>query len=499
MVKLLVGSSLVGILLVLLGVNRGFDLSDEGLYVLLADPVQDNVAGIFNYDLFFKLFYKIFGHAFSLIELRLLRLLSYFAGAWALAEFWKNLRAESRLRPEIFFLAILGLLAGYAFLPPTLSYNSLTVVLVCFWLRSVSQRVQGYDSYFYLGLIVALFIYVKISFALLIGPMTFLFVWKKGGFRGVLIAFMPLLLTELVFLAVLGENASLRLTEGIPQISLRPGYQFGQMLKSIAVGALWTLIPAVLFYFVGYLKKAESNHYKMLSVLAILTVSGIVYITHITEEWNHTLMVFTAGILGFCFGAFKRPVENNMSWIVLLLILPFIIHFGSNVYWLRIGIHYWVFWLMAFLLCFENLKIETSLLVSGVSLLLLFNGLWWHPFGQDRPLWTAKYPWSLKGEGTVQLDGELVESLSKLEQALEMDTSKSILAIYRNPGIVWLIGRQVPQSPGIWDKRQLEDGVMDKPEKIIFNDVQALPAAWKFRYRMDLGVFQGDSLSLLWD
>ena len=63
----------------------GFDISDEGLYAFLADPLQPNPQAVFNYDLFFKLIFSLTELKFSLIQLRLLRLLGYLIAAWSLA------------------------------------------------------------------------------------------------------------------------------------------------------------------------------------------------------------------------------------------------------------------------------------------------------------------------------------------------------------------------------------------------------------------------------
>ncbi len=261
MARLPAGASVVCIAMVLAGANRGFDISDEGLYVLLTDPLQENVAGIFNYDLFFKLVFRLAGYTFSLVELRILRLLLYLAGAWALAGFWKNISGEPKIRAELFWVSSLGLFAGYAFLPPTLSYNSLTVVLICFWLRSVSHQGMAFRRFFFVGVLLGLLVYVKVSLALLFVPLTFLLLWQKITPFHALALLLPLVLVELVFLGFLGENAFTRLAAGIPLTSQRPGYQIGLMFKSIAVGGFWVVLTGVLFFAVGGFQKTKSSYY----------------------------------------------------------------------------------------------------------------------------------------------------------------------------------------------------------------------------------------------
>ena len=116
----------------------GFDISDEGLYAFLADPLQPNPQAVFNYDLFFKLIFSLTELKFSLIQLRLLRLLGYLIAAWSLALFFKNYFAHKKASWQIFSFIFIGICLGYAFLPQTLSYNSLNVTLSCVWLAVLS-------------------------------------------------------------------------------------------------------------------------------------------------------------------------------------------------------------------------------------------------------------------------------------------------------------------------------------------------------------------------
>ena len=76
-------SLLMCLLFIWIGINKGFDISDEGLYVLLTVPTQENQSGIINYDLFFKLIFQVTGISFSLIDLRLIRLVGYFFAGYA--------------------------------------------------------------------------------------------------------------------------------------------------------------------------------------------------------------------------------------------------------------------------------------------------------------------------------------------------------------------------------------------------------------------------------
>lgn len=501
MSRLMPFASVLCIVLVFAGINRGFDISDEGLYVLLADPNQENVAGIFNYDLFFKLVYSWFGYSFSLVELRVLRLVGYLAGAFALAGFWKNITEEKQFNLEVFWLCCLGIFFGYGFLPATLSYNSLTVVLVCFWLYFISKTRLTWRSMWPLGIILAALVYIKVSIALIFFPLTFLFLIFRGslslGFCIGLI--LPFFASEVLFLLMFDESALTRLMEGIPLTTQRDTYQLKLMIRSMAVGGLWMTLVGLLFAGLGYLRNKESSIYPAMQLFLAFGVLWICYVTHITDEWNHLILLASAAFLGFHWGtgAFN-PKQTNL-WILFLLVLPFVLHFGSNVYWLRIGIHYLVFWILAAKWILKKLTWEINLATIMLAILLVFNGIWWHPFGHHKPLWSEKIAWEVGERQSIYLDPELVAIASKLGSFTWGNSDSQIPTAYRIPGLAWLAGSTSPRSPGIWEKSQLDAFFKEKPKSLIYNKFEDLPTNWDFSHQEELGVFRSDSLQLLWD
>lgn len=499
--KLLAGASILCAAMVILGLNRGFDFSDEGLYVMLADPFQENVAGVFNYDLFFKLIHHSTGYSFSIIDLRILRLFSYFAGAWALARFWTNISGKEKFRFEIFWMSCLGLFVGYAFLPPTLSYNSLSVVLVCFWLNQSSHDQVSVTTYFFLGLILAVLAYVKVTVVLLLFPLTLLILIFRKKFKifSSLLLILPLILFELCFLALFRENALTRLQEGIPLNTQRTGYNLGLMVKSTAVGGFWILSCGMLFFGLGYFKKSKSSFFIAMQIITGFVIVVISYLTHITDEWNHLVLLFVAAFFGFQYGYGNFKLTKTNLWILLLFLLPFILYFGSNVYWLRIGIHYLVFWILAGLWLFKNLDWEMEIVISLLCIVVVFNGIWLHPFRHEKPLWSEKIQWQIGEREIVFLEPELVAILIEISKFKDQQANPGLLAAYRIPGLSWLVGANTPFSPVIWEETQLKALFDSKPKAMIFNKLHNLPEGWKFKHSRYLGAYRSDSLQLLWD
>ncbi|GMQ29549.1 hypothetical protein [Algoriphagus confluentis] len=477
MPKPLLGASILVVAIVLAGVNRGFDVSDEGLYVLLAHPLQENQGGIFNYDLFFKLIHQVTGFHFGMVGLRVLRLLIYGLGAFALAVCYKNVKSETQLSPTIFLISLLGLFAGYGFLPASLSYNHLSVVIAACWLALISFQEDRWMVRLGIGLMIAFLVYVKVTVAILVAGMTllFLFLEKKLNWFFLLGLLLPFIFLEWVFYWDLGENALLRLRDGLSVQTARTDYQGWTLIKHTGVGVFWCLLVfGGSFIVFRWIKKP------IIQALLILPSFLLVFsITRITEEWNHIFLLLGAGVWAWFFHKyhFFQLSGRDQIWIFFLLLLPFVLHFGSNVYWMRIGIHYLVFWILAWWIWLgkNNLRLEKALSLSlaGVTGILVLNGLWWQPFEQGQ-LEQQTEKWEYLPGKVILLSPDQVRGLEQLSARFEGE--EKLLAAYRISGLAYLLGKTLPKSPGFWDREQLE-GFFPQgyAEDVLFYPIDSLP------------------------
>lgn len=477
MPKLLLISTLICLALILGGINRGFDVSDEGLYVLLAHPFQENQGGIFNYDLFFKLFYQVTGIHFGIVGLRVLRLLIYGLGALALAVFHKNVKSENQLSPTIFLISLLGLFAGYGFLPASLSYNHLSVVIASCWLALISSPGFGWKKSLGIGLLIALLVYVKVTTALLIGVFT-LCIWvfeKRLGGKALLSLIIPFFALEVLFFSILGQSAIFRLQEGLAVQTARSDYHWWTLIKHTAVGGFWCLVVfGSTFLVFRWIKKPI---FQALLILPPFLLAF--FLTRVTEEWNHFFLLSAAVVWALIFAQsrFSQLASQAQVWTLLLLVFPFVLHLGSNVYWLRIGIHYLVFWILAWLIFAEKSRLKSlqwkSIGISFTALLLVFNGLWWHPFEQ-KELWENTESWEYLPGKTILLTPDQLSALEKLQT--QVGEEQELLAAYRISGISFLLGKTLPKSPGFWDQDQLKGFFPSGYTKdVLFYPIDTLP------------------------
>lgn len=492
-------SLLMCLLFIWIGINKGFDISDEGFYVLLTVPTQENQSGIINYDLFFKLIFQVTGISFSLIDLRLIRLVGYFFAGYALTEFLESRFDTSLSKSQIYLFSILGLFSGYAFLPPTLSYNSLTVVLACFWLNTIFYNPDHSLKSVSLGLILAFMVYVKITVALglLFFSIGILILKGKFSLRSTILLIIPFLILEGIFWIWLEDCALARLSEAIPFTASRPGYGLAQLIKTPLIGLIFTLIGVLIG---GLIAKSKERSYLFVA-LSLLLSFGLLYwlirFTHVTDEWNHAFLLSTSVFLGYAWGDSNKILSLSLEEMTMFF-LPFLLHFGSNVYWLRIGIHYWVFWGVLILLKNPINSQQLLNLVGFLAMVLVFNGIWWHPFGQEKPLWTAKVDFNRGGE-VIKVEESLVEVVGRIQHFAINREITQIQTAYRIPGLIWLAGYQIPYSSNVWDKNQLQLISPSPPNVILYSPIQSLPEGWIYTQSQPLGSVQGNLIYLLWN
>ncbi len=493
-------------LAIVFGIPRGFDFSDEGLYLFLADPDQENIGGVINYDLFFKVFHLSTGLEFGIIGLRILRLVSYLLGAYGIVVFWYNLYGKTDA--SFFLFALAGLFAGYAFLPPSLSYNSLSVVSACLWLGIISKKELRAFHFLLLGLIFLILFYAKITACLLLGLFTlgyFQFL-QKLSFQRFLLLCIPFVLFESLSYALFGENAVSRLTGKYGFFYQREDYSLFLLIKYTLVGGFWSVLAGMLFFIAAKLKNSAAKFYFLPLALGILGVFIVFDYTFITSEWSHIVLLITfAGIcwqLGFAI--WDDFSEREILFLCLLIGLPYILHFGSNVYWMRLGLHYWVFWLLALMMLFrksqEQIKNRFYMLTAFVSFILVFSGIWLWPF-EGVHLWKFNESYEYKPGKKILLSREQVQFLNTLESEIGNPEQSKVLALYRNPGILYLLDMNLPHSPAYWKASQaqlfLEDG--DELDLILFNQLEPFPfdrTAWKME--KELIQPNGETIQLLW-
>lgn len=494
--------SILTLLIIVWGIPRGFDFSDEGLYVLLADPNQLNSNGPILYDLFFKLVYKIFSIQFHIQGLRWIRLIGTLSSVFALFLFTNQLRKE-KANSSLVWVVFLGLMCSYAFLPPSLSYNTLLLIGTCWWLYFLFQKKCSH--LFLAGVSIALLCYVKLPSAILLFFISILLIWREnrsGNLWLLLGLFVTLFCFELIFYFLFEDGLLNRINYFLTNSIARPSYSLLALIKSTVVGIFWIFLSFMTCYSSRKISVVQRSGRNLIFTFGILVLAIIGWFTHITDEWNHLILLAISAGLGWVMAEvdLKRTSSPDVSILITLMVLPFVLHFGSNVYWLRLGIHFLVFWLLALFLIWENGRKFIGFSIGPLTFLLVLNGIWLNPFEQ-RPLWEAKYEWKYGSSNSILLNEEqvtLLENLREFRGATQID---EVACAYRNPGMAYLAGMKNWGKIGFWEKSELEMIIQLKgfPNELIYWGEEALPFGMKEKYQTEnIGFYQGEKIQFLW-
>jgi hypothetical protein len=479
-------------------IPRGFDFSDEGLYVGMANPFQSNEFGVLNYDLFFKLLHRLFKFELGIIELRIIRLFFYALAAFFLVRCSQLGQSYEKIWVYRIFLFLI-LCSGFAFLPMSLSYNSMTVVLGSIYLSlfvsAFLKKEQDLQLSLGMGVCIALLFYFKISvaFLLFINTFIFLLISRTAKFKNLSAFIFPLLATELMFWIMLKDCASIRIVEGIEILQHRDGYSFARLLKTNMVGLFWVLITFCLGFIFKVAGKIKSVVTKwVVYFLLLISVLGINKLTSITGEFVYSFMIIIVFLMGMLFqkNFFKIEAAQKRILILILFFYPFILHFGSNVYFLRMGIHYAFSWAIMLLLLVGNSE-NSSFLRIGLLVVLfpfLVDGVLLRPF-EIEPIWKQKQTYTYRNNKMIFISNDQKEILDELNEIFLKINPKQedVLPIYANPGIIYLLGYNLPVSPGIWDYEYLKAIYNEKIDVsiVLINDRDVFPSkqlAHYFKY-----------------
>lgn len=450
---------------ILFGINKGFDWSDEGMYALLAIPEQENQAGIFNYDLFFKLLHQWTGIEFGLIGLRALRLFTCFMGAAALTGFWKNFNQETSLSFQVFQLSLVGILASYAFLPQTFSYNSITLLSSCLWIWGISFESYSKRHLLILGGSLALLFYAKITVCILLCALTIPILWSKSPssskLSGLVFLTVPFFIMESAFFLFLGESALFRLLNASDLMSKRSDYEFWMILKYTLVGFFWSVLVFIPFLISGFLFKRAFTVWTLFFGISIVVFVVISYFTSITSEWNHWVFFLPLAGIAFLIPQLKwtQIKAKQLLLVLLLLVFPFLLHFGSNVYFLRLGIHYWGFWVLGLFFLWKKSNKPSfpaiPLSAAVLTCILVVNGVFLHPFNTSNLL-DENEVWEYRTGSFIYLSTEMHSFYQNLKIELDDVSDNRVTSIYMNPGLLYMTGKTYPKTPGIWSRDQYD-------------------------------------------
>ena len=473
-------------------INKGIDLSDEGLHFAFSNPNTINNNGLVNYDLFFKILYKITKFEFSIISLRLLKLSSLVLLFVLGLPFFR--RSNFSVLDKS-FLAV-AIFSCYTYLTQSLSYNTISFVLVLSYIYMYTnfQKSSAFRQYLWsllMAVLSSLCFFVKPPLSLVLLGMIFVlttislseFKWKNVIFKFSLIL-LVYVSVQMVFQIIFSDYAFLTVLKDSLEISTYYGaYDKSILIKRIVASFKWVFILNIVGYIAAYLlnKATVTLKAKVISLMAIAVLLAYFFVSHRSSNefdvFQYGLMITASIAIGF-FIYFIKVQEcswHNRFIIILLFLAPFICTIGSNVYFFRTSQQYLFFWflLLVYSKSIGNKMPERYILTwyfifaSFISA-KIYNNVIANPDNQPK-LSTNFVAYKYGNDKWIKLEKNQADYLKNLKVKLTQSSPnrKEIIGMYAMPGDIMLTGFINYYNPLIWDTFQwefLKDRLNDNPK-----------------------------------
>ncbi|MBL4652039.1 MAG: hypothetical protein JKY53_04115 [Flavobacteriales bacterium] len=500
------------IALLVWSLDKGFDLSDEGYYLMcLKFPSEYFAANQWGNS--------ILGSVFGwlnpgIIFYRVVRLISTVLSSVYLAHHLSKLikaqitNRESGISIIIVFAVVFsGAVLSYSIYPTTISYNSITVILlqlivgqiICIINTSTPKRAAINASFFGLGVLLMMLFVAKISTGifmsfLILVTINFRSVLLKPSYRVFLTEISFMLIGAVIFSIILSFIdrpifsrfelilEELKLRTGEKMAGYISGYyvSLSDSLARIRMKAFW--VPLLLFC-VGLLsKKNNSRSQLILQTSIILTSLGYIIYLAIKEDYfsnmytmlNPYIMILLAAI-GLVAGAIvanfpknleevnKKKIARLIFGLGILFIIPIIGTIGTNnplTIQAILFLFSWSSLVLLLLLIFTELtgnRIGLYIMLMSVfviATLQLYIGMVEHPYRISQPLdkLSKKLP-----RQNVYVDDKTYNCVNEitnlLKQKIVLEDNHPMLDINTLPGLVYILNGK---SPGvIWSRKSI--------------------------------------------
>jgi hypothetical protein len=498
--KLFIFSFLIIIIFILIwGLNKGFDIADEGMLVLSYQKSYDCPISITFYDKIIKFYFSWID--LNIINLRIIRLIltiiSALVFSHGLSVWLKNnnpAKENSLTFSLIFGFILLGGFVSYGLGEQTLSYNHINSfilqissgLLLCQLSKCDKKlRFRFLLISFVIGILLSIQLFVKQPTALLFFVMIIAIDLSWHGINKKRKAYLILsMISGIVFGCILysvfiedirtefqrfllaksffQNNFSIYTNQHYLYSLIIVIYQFGKVLIVSMV--------LVLFYvfFNKFLNKFKNQKtiYLAIVLLAILTIISLKFVVKQLLFLMPLCLILSYLFISFLTDkkSFSQKVlsSNNVILGLFLLILPYLGGLGTGGPLSKHCTFYVPFWygLILFLLTLFNtenkIKYFLFYLILIQSTYYIIDSFVFHPYSCRNERYFEKYSVSdiCPGEN-VKVDYESKQFLIKLKQNLELihyKNSDPIIACWNMPGLIYLMGGTSKAGAGYGQK-----------------------------------------------
>jgi hypothetical protein len=471
--------------LLLWGLNKGFDITDEGFYLLL---YQDNQEAFYSTTFFYNIIKYSLGHFFTLniLTLRIIRLVFMLITSFIISRYLvmltvTNKNERSFLNIAFFLLSFIGLSSGYTFGPASLSYNHISVfflfisfVLSAFAAEPGSKPYVAIIFMLIAGICTSFVFFTKFSsfFIFLFLQFLFLFISLTRERRYLLVFFVFGLVSGFGYYFIFAGNIGTFYPDFLKSIQLlqSSGYESSSIylkllrdfLRFILICGFSSIVVG-LYFLAGRYPKTGKNDVisKIILFIGFIIVTFIFYKTGlIAYSGKYLYLFFIAFGIALIHGrnSQMKLSKNRMYGLVLFFAIPFIASFGSNNGILinsifGIGLVLPFIWLLLKERSRELYVIIISIIIT-TTLDIHINYIN-NPYRINKLTEQTEKLYFLKDNADLMTDKKTWDLIYQLNESLkDFDlTTTPIIGIYKMPGVIYLLGGY---SPGyiLWNESQ---------------------------------------------
>lgn len=453
--------------------NKGFDLTDEGFYLLSHENPHLYICFTFVFHLL-KLI-PLSPSIDTIVQLRIVQLLSITIGAtvlwWGVLEWGRTIPikmlASKPFCLTLLFLTISGNLLTNAFLPQTISYNGATAFLVCcsagllFAAVAQSDRWSKFARLYVIvaGMMTGLCIFTKAStgICLFAAELVFILLFSHGHrIRNVAwyVASFAASIASVFCFVVSPHEFFTKLSMFPPDKTHTLPIMIKDYVSDFARNAVRGGVFSIPFLLICFKSRFRPNLF--FPLFAIITLGVILYSIK-TSFLAKVTFFYLEAVWFWAFYLLNKSGRKKevMLGLAFLGLLPFISAAGTNrplfvQASLCLGPWLLMTGLIGSLVCDTSKKsaniILTVTLIFTSSLLALqfFNGLFIEPYRNPLRLPDQQYQLADSQISDLKLDQPTIKELVETRELIEKDGFKKgdLIIGYNRPGLVYALSGQ---------------------------------------------------------
>lgn len=468
---------------VIWGLNKGFDITDEGYYLL---GYQDGQEIGYSPSGFQYVIRGFFGWMdLDIINVRILRLIISLISVLLL-----TIALKDRITNKLSFLYIfcflgIGCLLSYTYGPQSLSYNSLisSILISILSLLLIGEKKKGFlgvSCFVFSGFLFSLGLLIKFPPVLVFlvavtSNIFFISKWThKNKLKAVLAVIIGFLLGLMLFSSFCHSifDFYLDFYKGIVLTSQSSGYTLNTLAENLGFLFVQTISISGFLLFIFFVINTFSKHNSPIICFFTVSLLTVFFLTYYYEY----LIKYSAGnsfpylffVLTYVlyksqhYFHLRTEFEFKSSYLLLifLFVFPFIGSIGTDNPFLSNSTFMISSWFGLVILVGDKLPLNSTFSsIMAIALFVFGSYLFYsqyvkNPYRSTNLFYQSE---SISNE-RVKVDTTMSQFMGKINEILNQNNFKKgdpIIALYRIPGLVYLLEGKSPGGViSLWDYRR---------------------------------------------